>query len=183
MSITLVMPSNHLILCYPLLLPPSIFLSIRVYSNESVLCIRWPEYWSFSFNISPAHEYPGLIFLPQYTAISTSRGSGRKPWSHPWLLLSFIRLFLFSNYVQKLSPAHCLHGAPLVRTSAIPHLLPALPPTAASQHFGWSDRFMCESHHLSRPRNERQSHRGRQGPTRSHVQHSLAQSAPNTLLS
>ena len=106
-----------------------------------------------------------------------------KPWSHPWLLLSFIRLFLFSNYVQKLSPAHCLHGAPLVRTSAIPHLLPALPPTAASQHFGWSDRFMCESHHLSRPRNERQSHRGRQGPTRSHVQHSLAQSAPNTLLS
>ena len=55
------MPSNHLILCCPLLLPPSIFPSIRVFSNESVLCIRWPKYWSFSFNISPSNEYSGLI--------------------------------------------------------------------------------------------------------------------------
>ena len=54
MSIEWVMPSNHLILCRPLLLPPSIFPSIRVFSNESVLCIRWPNYWSFSFNISPS---------------------------------------------------------------------------------------------------------------------------------
>ena len=61
MSIELVMPSNHLILCRPLLLPPSIFPSIRVFSNESALHIRWPEYWSFSFNISPSNEYPGLI--------------------------------------------------------------------------------------------------------------------------
>ena len=61
MSITLVMPSNHLILCHPLLLLPSIFPSIRVFSNESVLRIRWPEYWSFSFNISPSKEYSGLI--------------------------------------------------------------------------------------------------------------------------
>ena len=60
-SIELVMPSNHLILCRPLLLPPSIFLSIRVFSNESVLCIRWPKYWSFSFSISPFSEYSGLI--------------------------------------------------------------------------------------------------------------------------
>ena len=57
----LVMPSNHLILCHPLLLPPSIFPSIRVFSTESVLHIRWPKYWSFSFNISPSHEYSGLI--------------------------------------------------------------------------------------------------------------------------
>ena len=57
------MPSNHLILCHPLLLPPSIFPSIRVFSNESVLCIRWPKYWSFSFSISPSHEYSGLIFF------------------------------------------------------------------------------------------------------------------------
>ena len=56
-----VMPSNHLILCCPLLLPPSIFPSIRVFSNESVLCIRWPKYWSFSFSISPCNEYSGLI--------------------------------------------------------------------------------------------------------------------------
>ena len=55
------MPSNHLILCHPLLLPPSIFPSIRVFSNESVICIRWPKYWSFSFNISPSNEHPGLI--------------------------------------------------------------------------------------------------------------------------
>ena len=61
MSIKLVMPSNHLILCHPLLLPPSIFPSIRVSSNESVLHIRWPEYWSFSFSISPSNEYSGLI--------------------------------------------------------------------------------------------------------------------------
>ena len=61
MSIEFVMPSNHLILCCPLLLPPSVFPSIRVFSNESVLCIRWPKYWSFSFNISPSNEYSGLI--------------------------------------------------------------------------------------------------------------------------
>ena len=61
MSIELVMPSNHLILCCPLLLLPSIFLSIRVFSNESVLCIRWPKFWSFSFNISPSNEYPRPI--------------------------------------------------------------------------------------------------------------------------
>ena len=61
MSIESVMPSNHLILCHPLLLLPSIFLSIRVFSNESVLRIRWPKYWSFSFNISPSNEYSRLI--------------------------------------------------------------------------------------------------------------------------
>ena len=59
--IELVMPSNHLIFCHHLLLPPSIFPSIRVFSNESVLCIRWPKYWSFSFSISPSNEYSGLI--------------------------------------------------------------------------------------------------------------------------
>ena len=61
MSIALVMPSNHLILCHPLLLPPSIFPSIRVFSNELVLHIRWPKYWSFSFSVSPSNEYSGLI--------------------------------------------------------------------------------------------------------------------------
>ena len=60
-SIASVMPSNHLILCRPLLLLPSIFPSIRVFSDESALCIRWPKYWSFSFNISPSNEYYGLI--------------------------------------------------------------------------------------------------------------------------
>ena len=57
------MPSNHLILCRPLLLPPSIFPRIRVFSNESALCIKWPKYWSFSFNISPSNVYSGVIFF------------------------------------------------------------------------------------------------------------------------
>ena len=61
MSIESVIPSNHLIFCHPLLLQPSIFPSIRVFSNGSVLCLRWPKYWSFSFSISPSNEYSGLI--------------------------------------------------------------------------------------------------------------------------
>ena len=61
MSTELVMPPNHLILCHPLLLLPSIFPTIRVFSNESALHMRWPKYWSFSFNISPSNEHPGLI--------------------------------------------------------------------------------------------------------------------------
>ena len=66
MSIESVMPSNHPILCRPLLLLPSIFPSIRVFSNESTLLIRWPKYWSFSFNISPSNEYSGLISFRMY---------------------------------------------------------------------------------------------------------------------
>ena len=61
MSIESVMPFNHFILCHPLLLLPSIFPGIRVFSNESALCIRWPKYWSFNFNTSPSNEHPGLI--------------------------------------------------------------------------------------------------------------------------
>ena len=61
MSVELVMPSNHLLLCHPLLLLPSIFPSIRVFSNKSALLNRWPKYWGFSFNISPSNEHPGLI--------------------------------------------------------------------------------------------------------------------------
>ena len=66
MSISSVMPSNHLTLCHPFLLLPSIFPSIRVFSNESVLCIRWPKYWSFSFSINPSNEYSGLISFRIY---------------------------------------------------------------------------------------------------------------------
>ena len=63
MSTESVMPTNHLILCHPLLLSPSVFPSIRVFSNESALHIRWPKYWSFSFNISPSREHSGLIYF------------------------------------------------------------------------------------------------------------------------
>ena len=77
-SIESVMPSNHVILCFPLLLLPSIFPSIRVFSNESVLPIRWPKYWSFSFSISPSNEYSGLISFRMDWLISLlSKGLSR----------------------------------------------------------------------------------------------------------
>ena len=76
MSIEPVMPSNHLILCPPLLLPLSIFPSIRVFSDESVLCIKWPKYWSFSFSISPANEHSGLIsFRMDWLDLLTVQGT------------------------------------------------------------------------------------------------------------
>ena len=77
MSIESMMPSNHLIFCPPFLLLPSIFPSIRVFSNESVLCSRWPKYWSFSFNISPSNEHPGLIsFRMDWLSLLDSRVQG-----------------------------------------------------------------------------------------------------------
>ena len=79
MSIESVMPSNHLILCRPLLLPPSIFPSIRVFSNESVLHTRWPKYWSFSFSISPSNEYSGLIsFRMDWLDLLAVQGTPKK---------------------------------------------------------------------------------------------------------
>ena len=76
MSIELVMPSNHLILCRLLILPPSIFPSIRVFSNESILHIRWPKYWSFSFTIGPSNEYSGLIsFTIDWFALLAVQGT------------------------------------------------------------------------------------------------------------
>ena len=82
-SIESVMPSNHFILYHPLLLLPSIFPSIRVSSNESVLCIRWPEYWSFSFSISPSNEYSGLIsFIIDWSDLLAVQGSLRSLLQH-----------------------------------------------------------------------------------------------------
>ena len=83
MSIELVMPSNHLILCHLFLLLPSIFTSIRVFSNESALCIRWPKYWSFSFNISPSNEHPGLIsFRMDLLDLLAVQGTVKSPLQH-----------------------------------------------------------------------------------------------------
>ena len=76
MSTESVMPSNHLILCYPLLLLPSIFPSIKVFSSESALCIRWPKYWSFSLSVNPSNEYSGLIsFRIDWFALLTIQGT------------------------------------------------------------------------------------------------------------
>ena len=76
------MPSNHLILCYPLLFLPSIFPSIRVFSNESALLIRWPKYWSFSFNISPSNEHPGLIFWMDWMDLLAVQGTFKTLLQH-----------------------------------------------------------------------------------------------------
>ena len=111
MSIESVMPSNHLILCRPLLLLPSIFPSIRVFSNESVHCIRWPKYWSFSFIISPSNEYLGLIsfrmdwldlLAVQGTLKSLLQYHGSKAsilWRSAFFIiqLSIVRLFRYSS--------------------------------------------------------------------------------------
>ena len=83
MSTESVMPSNHLILCHPVLLPPSIFPSIRVFSNESVLYIRWTKYWSFSFSISPSNEYSGLIaFRMDWLALLAVQGTLKSLLQH-----------------------------------------------------------------------------------------------------
>ena len=83
MSIESVMPSSYLILCRPLLLLPSIFPSIRVFSSESALCVRWPRYWSFSFNISPSSEHPGLIsFRMDWLDLLAVRGTPKSLLQH-----------------------------------------------------------------------------------------------------
>ena len=87
-SIELVIPSNHLILCGPLLLPPSIFSSIRVFPKESVLPIRWPKFWSFSFTISPSNEYSGLI-------------SFRMDWLDLLAIQGTLKSLLLNTTVQK----------------------------------------------------------------------------------
>ena len=81
-SIESVMPSNHLILCHPLLLLPSISPRIRVFSNESVFCIRWPKYWSFSFSIFPSKEIPGLIFRMDWLDLLAVQGTLKSPLQH-----------------------------------------------------------------------------------------------------
>ena len=97
MSIDSVMPSNHLILCRPLLLLPSIFPSIRVFSNESALLIRWPKYWSFSFNISPSNEHPGLIsFRMDWLDLLAVQGTHKSPTPQLKSINSSVLSFLHS---------------------------------------------------------------------------------------
>ena len=104
MSIELVMPSNHLILCHPLLLLPTIFPRIRVFSNESTLCIRWPEYWSFSFSISPSREYSGLIsFKIDWFDLLSVQGTLKSLLQHHSLKASVLWLSAFFM-IQLLHP-------------------------------------------------------------------------------
>ena len=91
MSIESVMPSNHFILCHPLLLLPSILPSIRVFSNESALRIRWPKYWSFIFNISPSNEHPGLIFGMDWLDLLAVQGTLKSLLQHHSSKASILR--------------------------------------------------------------------------------------------
>ena len=95
MPIESVMPSSHLILCRPLLLLPSIFPSIRVFSNESVLCIRWPKYWSFSSSLSPSNEYLGLIFRLDCFDLLAAQGTLKSLLQHHSSKASILRRSAF----------------------------------------------------------------------------------------
>ena len=108
MSIELMIPSNHLILCHPLLLPPSIFPSIRVFSNESALCIRWPKYWSFSFSISLSNEYSRLISLRMdWLDLLAVQGTLKSLLQHHSSKASTLRhLVFFSFYSPTLTSIH-----------------------------------------------------------------------------
>ena len=109
MSIELVMPSNHLILCHPLLLWPSIFPSIRVFSNESVLCIRWPKYWSFSFNITPSSEHSGLMsFRMDWLGLLAHQGTLKSLLQHHSWKPSIIQCSAF--FIVQLSHPYMTTG-------------------------------------------------------------------------
>ena len=109
MSIELVMPSNHLILRHPLLLLPSIFPSIRVFSNESVLRIRWQKYWSFSFSISPSNKYSGLIsFRMDWLDLLAVQGTLKSPLQHHSSKASILRHSAF--FIVQLSHPHMTTG-------------------------------------------------------------------------
>ena len=109
MSIESEMPSNHLILCCPLLLPPSIFPSIRVFSNESALHIRWPKYWSFSFNINPSNEYSGLIsFRMDWLDLLAVQGSLKNLLQHHSSKASILWRSAF--FIAQLSHPHMTTG-------------------------------------------------------------------------
>ena len=111
MSIELVKPSNHLIRCRPLLLLPSIFPSIRVFSNETVLHIRWPKYWSFSFNINPSNEYSGLIsFRMDWLDLLAVQGTLKSLSQHHSLKASILRCSAF--FTVQLSHPYMTTGKP-----------------------------------------------------------------------
>ena len=115
MSIELVMPSNYLILCRALLLPLSIFPSVRVFSNESALRIRWPKYWSFSFNISPSNEYSGLIsFRMVWLDLLAVQGTLKSPLQQQSLNASILRCSAF--FTVQLSHPYMTTGKTIALT-------------------------------------------------------------------
>ena len=115
MSIELVTPSNHLILCHPLLLPLSIFPSIRVFSNESILHIRWPKYWSFSFSISPSNEYSGEIsFRNNWLELLAVQGTPKSLLQHHSSKASILQCSAF--FILQLSHPYMTTGKTIALT-------------------------------------------------------------------
>ena len=115
MSTESVIPSNHLILCHPLLLPSPIFPSIRVFSSESVLCIRWPKYWSFSFSISPSSEYSGLIsFRMEWLDLLAVHGTLKNLLQHHNSKASVLRHSAF--FIVQLSHPYMTTGETIALT-------------------------------------------------------------------
>ena len=115
MTIETVMSSNHLILCHPLFLPPLIFPSIRVFSNESALHIRWPKYWSFSFNISPSNEHPGLIsFRMNWLDLLAVQGTLKSLLQHDSSKASILRCSAF--FIVQLSHPYMTIGKTIALT-------------------------------------------------------------------
>ena len=115
MSIKSVMPSNHLILCHPFLLPPAIFPSIKVFPNESVLHIRWPKYWNFSFNISPSNEYSGLIsFRMDWSDLLAVQGTLKSLLQHHSSKASIFRCSAF--FMVQLSHPYMTTGKTIALT-------------------------------------------------------------------
>ena len=118
MSIESVMTSNHLVLCHPLLLLPSIFPSFRVFSTESVLCIRWPKYWSFNFSISPSNEYSGLIsFRIDWFNLLAVQGRGLIAKSCPTVFLGQEDPLEKERDSQESSPTHSSKASILWRSA------------------------------------------------------------------
>ena len=112
------MPSNHLILCHPLLLLPSIFPNVRVFSNESALCIRWPKYWSFNFNISPSTEHPGLIsFRMDWLDLLAGQGTLKSLLQHHSSKASILWLSAF--FIVQLSHPYMTTGKTVGMTQSL----------------------------------------------------------------
>ena len=109
------MPSNHLVLCHPLFLLPSIFPSLRIFSNESALRIRWPKYWSFSFSISPSNEYPGLMsFRMDWLDLLAVQGTLKSLFQHHSLKASILRRSAF--FIVYLSHPYMTNGKTIAST-------------------------------------------------------------------
>ena len=132
------MPSNHLIFCHSLLLQPSVFLSIRVFSNESALCIRWQKYWSLSFNISPSNEHPGLIFRMGWMDLLAVQGTLKSLLQHHGSKASILQCSAF--FIVQLSHPYMTIGQTiaLTRWTSVGNVMSLLFPVVIFECESWA---------------------------------------------